>query len=106
MVIDSGRFGRVVVEPRATYGRRELVFTTFISGNPRNDLRTENSYFYVQQLQTNGQWRTVATDANWETQFIWRRTSTLLGQSEIDFYWTIPDNVENGTYRIRHVSKF
>lgn len=64
---------------------------------------TESSYFFVEQLQSNGTWATVATDANWETKFIWRRTSTLLGQSEIDFYWTIPNNVENGTYRIRHV---
>lgn len=103
VVIDSGRFGRVVVEPRATYSRRQQVFATFISGNPRNNLQTESSYFFVQQLQTNGQWTVIATDANWETKFIWRRTSTLLGQSEIDFYWTIPDNVQNGTYRIRHV---
>lgn len=102
VVMDSGRFGRIITEPRITYNRQDTVFATFIAGNPRNDLRTESSYFFVQQLQSNGQWRVVATDANWETKFIWRRTSTLLGQSEIDFYWTIPTNAENGTYRIQH----
>lgn len=103
VVMDTGRFGRVVREPLATYRRHQVVFTTFVAGNPRNDLMTESSYFFVQQLQTNGTWRDVVTDANWETKFIWRRVSTLLGTSEIDFYWTIPDNVENGTYRVRHV---
>ncbi|KAG4065246.1 hypothetical protein HA402_012688 [Bradysia odoriphaga] len=103
VVMDTGRFGRVVVEPRVTYNRRQVVFTTFVAGNPRNDLMTESSFFFVQQLQTNGTWRDVATDANWETKFIWRRVSTLLGTSEIDFYWTIPANQEIGTYRIRHV---
>ncbi|KAJ6646313.1 Neutral ceramidase [Pseudolycoriella hygida] len=102
VVMDTGRFGRVLVEPRTIYSRRQVVFVTFVAANPRNDLRTESSYFFVDQLQPNGQFRTIATDANWETKFIWRRTSTLLGQSEIDFYWTIPDNAESGTYRIRH----
>lgn len=95
-------FGRTLVEPRATYRRGEEVFVTFVAGNPRNDLRIESSYFFVEQ-QINAQWRTIATDANWETRSIWRRTSTLLGQSEFDFYWNIPANVQNGTYRIRHV---
>lgn len=35
-------------------------------------------------------------------RFIWRRTSFLLGLSQIDFPWEIPENVENGVYRIRH----
>lgn len=103
VVMDNGRFGRVLVEPRVTYSRRQQLFTTFVAGNPRNDLRTESSYFFVDQLQPNGTWRTVATDANWETKFIWRRTNSLLGNSEIDFYWNIPDSAEDGTYRVRHI---
>jgi hypothetical protein len=39
-----------------------------------------------------------------ETRFIWRRTSTLRGNSEIDFFWDIPlTNLANGVYRVRHL---
>lgn len=74
VVVDNaaiGRpFGRALVEPRQTYRRGEELFVTFVAGNPRNDLRTESSYFFVER-QLNAQWITVATDANWETRFIW-----------------------------------
>lgn len=95
-------FGTCLVQPNAIhYGGDELI-VTFVAGNPRNDLKTESSYFFVDRRQPNGTWVTIATDANWETRFIWRRTSFLLGFSEIDLYWEIPQNVESGVYRIRH----
>ena len=95
-------FGSVLVEPRKNYRRGETVFATFVSGNPRNNLMTGSSYFFVEYLQGNGAWRVVATDSNWETRFMWRRTSAVLGRSEIDFTWEIPGNVSNGEYRVRH----
>lgn len=95
-------FGSCLVQPNGIYHRGEELFATFVSGNPRNDLMTESSFFFVEKLQQNADWVIVATDANWETRFIWRRTNVLLGRSEIDFYWEIPENVENGVYRIRH----
>lgn len=63
---------------------------------------TNSSYFSVEYLQPNGEPKVIATDGNWETRFVWRRTNQLLGRSEIDFYWIIPENVENGQYRVRH----
>lgn len=40
---------------------------------------------------------------NWETRFKWTRVSSILGQSDIEFYWgPIPDNTAPGSYRIRH----
>lgn len=99
----SSQFGAVLLQPQESYSRGAEVTATFVSGSPRNDLMTEGSYFYVQQQQANGDWNDIATDANWETRFVWRRTNQLLGQSEIDFYWNVPENVQNGVYRIRHV---
>lgn len=101
---DSGAFvfGAVTIQPLARYNRGQTVTAIFVSGNPRNDLRTESSYFFVERLQTNGAWTTEVTDANWETKFVWRRTSTLTGRSEIQFWWIIPANAPGGEYRIRH----
>jgi neutral ceramidase len=99
---DGSSFGAVLAEPRKNYRRGETVFASFISGNPRNNLMTQSSFFSVEQLQGSGAWRVIATDANWETRFVWRRTSSLLGRSEIDFIWEIPANVANGEYRVRH----
>lgn len=101
---DAGNsfFGAVITQPLARYNRGQTVFCTFVSANPRNNVRAESSFFYVELLQANGLWSVVATDANWETRFVWRRTNTLRGNSESDFFWTIPATAVAGEYRIRH----
>lgn len=63
---------------------------------------SDSSYFYVERLEADGSWSIVATDANWETKFKWTRVSMILGRSEIEFYWEIPDRTRRGEYRIRH----
>ncbi|XP_001658093.2 neutral ceramidase [Aedes aegypti] len=95
-------FGSVKVQPLNTYERGDTVYTTFISGNPRNNLMHDKTYFTVEQKQIDGNWTVIATDANWETKFKWERQSTILGFSDIEFSWEIGPNVKLGTYRIRH----
>lgn len=95
-------YGSMVLQPRATYRRGDDLKVTFVAGNPRNNLMTESSYFFVERRLPNNTWVIVATDANWETRFIWRRVGFILGRSEIDFFWDIPKNAETGVYRIRH----
>lgn len=63
---------------------------------------TDSSYFFVERLVGGDTWAAVATDANWETSFVWTRTSSILGRSKIDFFWSIPDTAPQGEYRIRH----
>jgi len=103
LLMDSGPFGSVLNQPQETYGKGEEVTVTFVSGNPRNDLMTEESFFYVELQQSNGDWKVVATDASWESHFVWTQTNQLLGRSEIDFFWKIPSNASSGVYRVRHV---
>lgn len=98
---DGSSFGAVLVQPRSSYSIGQQVFASFQSGNPRNNLMTESTFFSVERLQGNS-WVVVATDANWETRFTWIRTSTLLGRSEMEFTWDIPAGTVSGTYRIRH----
>ncbi|XP_058064206.1 neutral ceramidase [Anopheles bellator] len=103
-------FGEVKVQPTGRYERGDTVHAVFIAGNPRNNLMHDKTYFTVEQRQRqskqqredNDTWKVVATDADWETRFRWERTSTILGFSDIEFYWTIGPNVEAGTYRIQH----
>lgn len=95
-------FGYVLNQPRKFYIRGEAVVCSFVSGNPRNNLMTDSSYFYVERLTDNGSWAIEATDANWETKFKWTRTSTIMGRSEIEFFWEIPNGARKGEYRVRH----
>lgn len=95
-------FGSVKIQPFNTYERGDTVYATFITGNPRNNLMHDKTYFTVEQKQIDGSWTVIATDANWETKFKWERQSTILGLSDIEFSWDIGSDVQLGTYRIRH----
>lgn len=95
-------FGYVLSQPKAFYVSGETVVASFVAGNPRNDLMTDKSYFYVERLTDDYNWTVVATDASWETKFKWTRLSMILGRSEITFYWEIPARMQKGEYRVRH----
>ncbi|KAL1123140.1 hypothetical protein AAG570_002228 [Ranatra chinensis] len=95
-------FGDVLKQPQQEVRPGETVKATFVAGNPRNDLMQESSFVFVQARKDNNTWVTVATDANWETKFIWRRSSTLLGTSQAEVLWTVPQGTTPGSYRIVH----
>lgn len=91
------------VELDRVYQCRDTVTVAFVAGNPRNDLRQEDSFVYVDKFDSQNKiWTIVATDANWETKFIWERTNTLFGESRAVIHWDIPDDCQTGIYRIRH----
>lgn len=61
--------------PMTSHSRRFFLisyqFPTFfsqISGHPRNNLMTENTFLTVERLTDDEVWVPVATDANWETK--------------------------------------
>lgn len=39
-------------------------------------------------------------------RFRWERVSTILGFSDVDVIWNIPENTEPGSYRIRHFGNY
>lgn len=64
----SGKeFGSVVRQPEPVYRRGDKVQVEFISGNPRNDLQHEKTYFTVERLNAAGNWDVMAVDSNWST---------------------------------------
>lgn len=96
-------YGDCILQPKAKYGSDETVHVRFVSANPRNNLMTDKTYLTVEKLDENNDvWEIIATDANWETKFIWERTSLFLGKSNVDIFWEIGSNTPIGTYRIKH----
>lgn len=39
-------------------------------------------------------------------RFIWRRTLAVKGSSEVEVIWSVGENVDPGTYRIRHFGDY
>ncbi|KAH8381289.1 hypothetical protein KR093_002102 [Drosophila rubida] len=99
-------FGYVKTQPLKEYGINDTVKATYISGNPRNNLFTEKTYFTVERKINEDRWKITYTDASWETKMVWHRTNTILGFSELDIYWNISPQTLPGEYRIRHSGEY
>ncbi|KAJ3641677.1 hypothetical protein Zmor_028161 [Zophobas morio] len=96
------QFGDCLVQPLPVVKRGMTVFALFISGHPRNNLMHDRTFLTVEKRVEARKWKVVATDADWETKFIWRRDSTLSGGSKVTVEWTVPLNAAPGKYRLRH----
>jgi neutral ceramidase len=107
VVLDSApvgkTFGDVIENVKSSYAPGSTVRVSFWGGNPRNNLHTQDTLLAVEK-QVNGAWKTVATDGDWETRFFWEEDLCVptFACSRIKIEWTIPQNVEKGTYRIRY----
>ena len=63
----------------------------------------DNTYLAVEKYNAASKsWTTVLRDNDWETEFEWIRTNIILGESEVEIRWFVPQNQESGTYRISH----
>ncbi|KAL8593139.1 hypothetical protein ACOMHN_009794 [Nucella lapillus] len=95
-------YGDVIADVKPLYSPGSVVEVTFISANPRNDLRTNDTFLTVEQKQQDGLWKVIFTDADWETRYYWKMTSLFLGESDAIIRWDIPAAQAVGTYRIKH----
>ncbi|XP_053985097.1 neutral ceramidase [Hylaeus volcanicus] len=95
-------FGDCIKQPQRLASPGDIVTAVFISGHPRNNLMTEKTFLTVERLSDDEVWVPVATDANWETKFEWKRTSVVLGASQVTITWQVPEGIKQGEYRIRH----
>ena len=99
-------FGDCLLQPSDLYYRRkDIVMAEFVSGNLRNDVRSEKSFLYIERLDDEN-WEVVATDTDWETKIYWIRTNSLLGFSKVQITWEISANVLPGRYKVRHVGSY
>ena len=109
-------FGDVLIPAPPRIRRGETLSVTFVGANPRNDLRLEKTYAAVELLlPSSGEWKMVRDDSDWDLIFHWKRTSSVLGTSEVEIVWEIPgkgerldsgsgvgEEVDVGLYRIRY----
>ncbi|KOC11740.1 hypothetical protein AFLA70_566g000591 [Aspergillus flavus AF70] len=86
------------------------VSATFVGANPRNDLRLEKTYAAV-EMNIDGIWEVVRTDADWNLVFEWKQTNVLLGTSQVTLTWHIEDSyylsgwgnaLQRGIYRLHY----
>ncbi|KAK1754800.1 Neutral/alkaline nonlysosomal ceramidase [Echria macrotheca] len=102
-------FGDVISDVERVYKRGAHVTAKFIGANPRNNLRQEATFVAVEQLDVSyageekkEHWRQVRSDEDWALIYNWRRTSELLGSSEVEVVWETEDWAEPGVYRLRY----
>jgi len=102
-VAHGKKFGDVTIQPPSTAVVGDVVSVVFCSSNPRNNLRTEDTFLAVQMLSSDGlSWVDIATDGNWETKFEWNRPKEFEGESFATIVWELPLDTMPGTYRIQH----
>ena len=106
-------FGDVISNPsNRTYGPGDIVNTTFVGANPRNNLHQESTYAAIEmQDASSGEWKVVRDDRDWNLVFLWERTNEVLGYSDVTLQWTIEDSyysvddpnpLQSGAYRMHY----
>ncbi|KAJ5551308.1 hypothetical protein N7461_006006 [Penicillium sp. DV-2018c] len=105
-------FGAVTKNPGdGPYGPGDIVKTSFVGANPRNNLHLESTYAAVERKADDGTWKVVRNDHDWNLTFNWKRTDLVLGFSEVTISWEIEDGyynvgnsntVQDGTYRMHY----
>lgn len=103
-------FGTLLRDVPEQVQQGDTVSAEFQAGHPRNDLKTQSSYVYVEQQQPDGSWKPVLRDQSPELWFVWKPTlpsplpidPAVIGTSTAEVVWHIPANQPAGTYRLRH----
>ncbi|XP_043250741.1 neutral ceramidase [Colletes gigas] len=95
-------FGDCIKQPQKLAAPGDIVTAIFISGHPRNNMMTEKTFLTIERLTDDEVWVPMATDASWETKFEWKRTSVVLGSSQVTITWQVPEGIKQGEYRVRH----
>ena len=96
-------FGAVKIDVRPAYTIGDVVSATFVGANPRNSLRLEETYAAIEKLVPEPiRWERVRDDSDWALVFSWKRTSKILGTSEVQIVWETEEWAEAGRYRIRY----
>lgn len=105
-------FGDVVSNPdNGPYSPGDVVNTTFVGANPRNNLRHEMTYAAVERKTSAGNWEVVRNDRDWNLVFHWTQTNQVLGYSHATLEWQIedafysvgnPNPLQSGIYRMHY----
>lgn len=99
-------FGDVLDQPQDSYSlaSHPNITATFVSANPRNDLRLESTYMEIQMRDAEDAeaWHTVRTDGHHSTTLRWTQMSTTRGTSQMEIGWQVEAGTAPGMYRMVH----
>ncbi len=92
----SGKsFGDIAVDVQPNYTLGDVVQCQFWGANPRNNLRTNDTFLSIEMLSADGNsWEVVALDGHWETKMIWKREG--VAESLITIEWDTADWIQPG----------
>lgn len=92
-------FGDLSQDVKAMYLAGQTVEAVFWGGHPKNNFRTQDTFLEVQKME-NGQWQTIRTDSDWDTEYHWARSG--VASSLVTISWRIPKDAKPGKYRLVH----
>ena len=97
-------FGDVLEAPKASfYKAGDVPRTKFVGANPRNNFRLEGTFAQLERYADDTKrWVAVMDDKDWHLVYRWKRTSTVLGTSEVTIEWEVQDEDVPGEYRMRY----
>lgn len=91
------KWGQALVQPQSSYKKGETVNAEFRSGHPKNNLRHQSSFLFVQRYDK-GQWVNYLTDRDWDTTYTWKRTFAAYSRAIVT--WRIGKQTPTGMYRL------
>ena len=110
-------FGDVLSNPEdKMYRPGDMVSTTFVGANPRNNLHLESTFAEIEREDPgSGEWKVVRNDRDWNLLYRWERKNVVLGTSEVTLQWQIEDDyysigdpnpLQGGTYRMHYYGDY
>ena len=99
------KFGQSLSSPDPNVDHRpgSILTAKFVGANPRNNLRLEQTFAAVEIFdRTSSKWVRVRDDRDWFLVYKWKRTSTILGSSEVTIEWEVEDSTATGMYRLKY----
>jgi len=101
----DAEFGDIFASPDLKYTQGDRVEAAFWTGHPRNSFHTGGNYLSVERRLADA-WKTVSTDADWETRCEWQPSHSPHQPCSIRITWDIPSHAEPGEYRIVHHGRY
>lgn len=107
----AGEPGSVVTQPPALAQPGDILRAEFVAGHPRNNLRLQRSYAYIERQLSANEWEIVVEDRDPDLIYFWnaRTQPPVAGESPAssdgigEISWRLPMNIQAGTYRVRTV---
>jgi neutral ceramidase len=96
------KFGNVVSIDKTSLKTGDTISVEFLSGHPSTGYRNDDTYVSIEQKSA-GNWKSILTDMAWSTIIRWEeKGDNLIAQVS----WTVPKNIQRGTYRIKHLGNY